>query len=299
MDDRRPSTMTARSFVDRPGCLLALLIVGWMPGAMADEADGEIAVPVDPAAIIDQHLYTDSVNACGPTAIANSLRFGTPPMVATWNGFVGGDDTTRLRFAIDRWFLNRTSTIYPPNKRLSYDGVVEEDLAAGYNELLESVGLAPLNAGFLDRRIGEKSPAFLKRVHELISDSLEDGVPPVLSLKTYVARRIERMDNQIAWEPAAHHCVAVTGISRTLRPADLGFGIDLIDPNGGHQTRAFVYAENLLNFRALKGTQDKGDWLEGRPFLLVQAPGVLSLRPEKAEWPDRVIVVANFLIGKY
>ena len=36
----------------------------------------EIALPVDPRGVIKQSLFTDSVNACGPTSILNSLKFG-------------------------------------------------------------------------------------------------------------------------------------------------------------------------------------------------------------------------------
>ena len=67
----------------------------------------------------------------------------------------------------------------------------------------------------------------------------------------------------------------------------------------GRRTSAYVYAENRLEFWALQGNPGTGEWLDGRPFLLVQAPGVLSRRPKEAEWTARIIVVANFLVGDY
>ncbi len=277
----------------RSAVFLALAPAGW-----AAEKEAEfLSIPVTPETVIRQQAYPDSPNGCGPTALANCLKFGPPPFLETWDGLVGGDDSTRLRFLIDRWFAGRQSGVYPGKKRLSFDGTLEEDLAAAAAEIATDHRLDRMRGDFLDRRAGEKSPAFLARVHGAISDSIRRGVPPLLSLKTFVARRIERMDHQVAWEAAAHHWVVVTGVRRELRPADLGFSIDLIDPDGGHLTSAYLFAENRLNFRALKGTEERGQWLDGRPFLLVQAPGVLALRPDEAQWRDRIIVTANFLIA--
>lgn len=271
--------------------LLALL---WPSLAIAEES---LSLPVEDSAIIDQHLFEDSKNACAPAAVANALRFGSPKMQNTWEQFVGSDDKTRMRFLIDRWFRSQPSIEFPTKKRLSFDGVLEEDLAAACRELSEEYELPPLRGDYLDRLAGEKSPAFLARVHDYLTDSLESGVPPILSLKTHVARPVERLNDEVAWTYSAHHWVVVSGVQKELRIGDLGFSLNLIEPNGGYQTTAFIYAENLLNFRALKGSEGNGEWLSGRPFLLVQAPGVLSLRPDEAEWKDRVIVTANYLIA--
>ncbi|MCB1086096.1 MAG: hypothetical protein KDM63_03550 [Verrucomicrobiae bacterium] len=279
---------------------IALVFVAMLGAATvrAEETDGSVSVPVKAGAILNQHLFSDSPSTCGPTALANSLRFGTPEMAAAWNDMVGGDDTTRLRFLIDRWFRNQPSAIFPTKKRLSFDGVLEEDMAEACRELFDAHQWKAPGAGYLDRQFGESSPDFLTRVRKAMADSIEDGMPPILSLKTYVARRLKRMNDELAWEPAAHHWVVVTGVGKELRAGDLGFPIDLINPDGGYETTAFVYTETRQDFLALKGTEAKGQWLKGRPFLLVQAPGILTLRPKEADWPDRIIVVANFLIRK-
>jgi hypothetical protein len=273
-------------------------LAGLVSAAAVGPSAGEVAIPIDPGAIIDQHLFSDQESACGPAALANSLRFGTEPMVSAWGGFVGGDDATRLRFLIDRWFRNLPSAAFPGKKRLSFDGVLEEDLADACREVFADHGIPAPVAGYLDRLAGEKSPAFLARVHGSLSDSLAGGMPPILSLKTYIARRLKRMDDELAWELAAHHWVVVAGVGKEPRPTDLGFTFDLIDSDGGRQSNAYIHTETRLDFHALKGTEARGLWLTGRPFLLVQAPAVLTLRPKEADWPDRIITVANFLIAK-
>lgn len=285
-----------------PALLAGLSIAGTGQAQVSGQAPAaavamDLAIPVDAGRLLNQHLFADGEAACGPAAVANCLRQGTPPMAAVWDNLVGGDDATRLRFLIDRWFRNRPSAAFPGKKRLSHDGVLEEDLADACREIWTEAGLPAPTGGYLDRRVGEKSPEFLARVHGLIAGSLRDGQAPILSLKTYIARRLKRMDDELAWELAQHHWVVVTGVRRELRPTDLGFALELIDPDGGRPSSAYVYAETRQDFNALKGTEARGHWLRGRPFLLVEAPGVLALRPKEADWPDRVIVVANFLLG--
>lgn len=280
-----------------PALLAGLSIAGTGRAQVSGETASDLAIAVDAGRLVSQHLFADGEAVCGPAAVVNCLRQGTPRMAAMWDGLVGGDDATRLRFVIDRWFRNRPSAAFPGKKRLSHDGVLEEDLADACREIWAEAGLPAPTGGYLDRRVGEKSPEFLARVHGLIAGSLRDGQPPILSLKTYIARRLKRMDDELAWELAQHHWVVVTGVRRDLRATDLGFAMELIDPDGARVSSAYVYAETRQDFNALKGTEARGEWLRGRPFLLVEAPGVLWLRPKEADWPDRVIVVANFLVG--
>ncbi|MCB1230409.1 MAG: hypothetical protein KDN19_09095 [Verrucomicrobiae bacterium] len=281
-----------------PAALVCLSALATSIAGAEQEKSDRICLTVDRNVLVDQNCFTDSSGACGPTSVANCLKLGTPEMSRAWESFVGADDATRLRFLIDRWFRSRPSIEFPEKKRFSFDGVLEEDLAAACHDLSSDLKLPKLKGAYLDRQPGESSRDFLARIHKSIASSLEAGCPPILSLKSYIARRRESLDDEVAWQFATHHWVVVTGVRRELRFTDLGFSVDLVDPNGGFETSAFIYAENQLNFRALKGTEEKGQWLSGRPYLLVQAPGVLSLRPHGATWKDRLVVTANFLISK-
>jgi hypothetical protein len=82
-----------------------------------------------------------------------------------------------------------------------------------------------------------------------------------------------------------------------LREKERGFAIELIDPNGGKLQNAFVYDEPLQPFSAQKGNEKTGQWLTGSPFLVVQAPGVVSLLPKGASWRDRIVLIAHYLIS--
>ena len=53
----------------------------------------------------------------------------------------------------------------------------------------------------------------------------------------------------------------------------------------------------LQPFSALKGNEKTGQWLKGSPFLVVQAPGVVSLLPKDATWRDRIVLIAHYLVS--
>ncbi len=74
----------------------------------------------------------------------------------------------------------------------------------------------------------------------------------------------------------------------------------MIDSNGAIQRPVFIHLEsNAQAFRALKGDETDDQWLDGRPYLLVEASQIRAMRPADMKWSDRFIVVANFLIGDF
>ncbi|MEM7700157.1 MAG: hypothetical protein AAF236_17315 [Verrucomicrobiota bacterium] len=254
---------------------------------------------VDPwIGVIDQRDYEDSPNGCGPTAILNALKFGGAEYQAAFNRLLGSDDSVRIRFVVDRFFRNRPSVVYPGRKRWGLHGVSTADLATGYNELLEAEGLSALNATYLDREVGEPITEMLHRVHDMIEQSLRNGACPILSLRSYAAKRRESEDFEAAWETARHHIVTVVEITKPV--SETGFEIEILDPWEGKARRLYLHADATgLSFSALKGVEETGQWLSGQRFLQVLAPGVWVMRPRDLEWSDRFIVVANFLIGDF
>lgn len=281
---------------------LALPLLLFSAASIARAGDSpSLGVEIDPAEIIDQHLFKDSRNACGPAAICNSLRFGNAKTRSIWYGFLGPERDKKLRFAIDRYFLGRQSVVFPEMKRFRPNGTEPEDLAAAYGEILTDHKLRPVKGRFFDRQEDETDSDFVARLHRQLADSLNAGVPPILSLRSFLAQRDESDDSatggKIAWKPARSHSVVVTRVPKTLPEDELGFRFELIDPNGGKVRSAFVYAEPQQAFIALRGNERTGQWLTGSPFLVVQAPGVVSLQPKDAVWRDRIVIVAHHLIG--
>jgi len=269
--------------------------------AVSDGSDGfaqQSGVPVDPLQIIDQNVdRVYKTRACGPTAVLNALRFATGREQGIYSTLIGGDDATRLRYLIDRWYAGRSSSVVAGVKRFDTHGCYVEDLAAGFNELLAENKLPDAKSVFLDRRPPEKSDReFLKRIHGSFANSLRNGLPPIVSLRSFVARKHYGESDTSRWGIARHHFVVVTSVPEKLAENDLGFRFEYIDPFGGSTGSAFAYAEQHMTFRAFKGSNGIGEWLRGTPFLLVVAPGIESLQPLNADWPDRVIITLNHAI---
>lgn len=278
--------------------------------AAADEVVAKVeaaswSVPVDRALIVNQHVDPRfGMKACGPTAVINALRFSEGRESEIFSQLVGARDAMRLRFLIDRWFAGRDSLVAVDSKRFGPHGCFAEDLLAGFNELLREHQQQPVAGQFLDRgwseengeKILEPAADYVRRVHGLLADSLRDGLPPVVSLKSFVARRRNGPDDDIHWEPASGHYVVVTSVPKRLADHDLGFRFEYIDPNSGNTGSAWVFAEKHLSFRAFRGSNGIGEWLDGKPFLLVIAPMIYSLQPKTAEWSDRTIVALDYAI---
>jgi len=280
--------------------LLIFLLIGLTLFAPieSDLIAQQLGVPIDRLLIIDQNVDPEyKARACGPTAILNSLRFATGDERDIFPGLVGSDDATRLRYLIDRWFTGRASVVADGVKRFGAHGCYVEDLAAGFNELLREYKQPVAKSGFLDRRPEEGSDRnFLERIHGQLADSLRSGLPPVVSLRSFVARKHYGESDTSRWGIARHHFVVITGVPEKLAENDLGFRFEYIDPNGGETGSAYTYAEQHLAYRAFKGSNGIGEWLRGTPFLLVIAPGIKSLQPLNADWPDRVIITLNHAI---
>ncbi len=258
----------------------------------------QLGVPIDPLRIVDQNADREyKARACGPTAILNSLRFATGDERDIFPTLVGSDDATRLRYLLDRWFIGRASSVAVGVKRFDTHGCYVEDLAEGFNELLSEKKQPVAKSGFLDRRNEEENDRdFLERIHGRFADSLRRGLPPIVSLRSFVARKHYGESDTSRWGIARHHFVVLTSVPEKLPENDLGFRFEYIDPNGGKTGSAYAYAEQHLAYRAFKGSNGIGEWLRGTPFLLVVAPGIESLQPRNADWPDRVIITLNHAI---
>lgn len=261
---------------------------------------GTWKVEVDPGEIISQKLYRESINACAPCALINSLKFGNEGLRSAYQGFLGGNDSTRLVYLVDRYFRNRPSTVVRGQKRWGFHGVYVADLTESFREILEEAKLPTCSGDYLSRIEGEADRQQLARIHRWMADSLEKGFPPVLSLRSFMVKTRPEHGDEPRWEPGFHHFVVVQSIPRDILPGAAGMEIRVIDPNTGTISGIHIHPEpGQQPFMALKGNMEDGEWVGGRPFLLVTAPAIRSLRPAGLKWSDRYLVVANYLLGDF
>ncbi|NOX98475.1 MAG: hypothetical protein GXP30_01890 [Verrucomicrobia bacterium] len=268
---------------------------------LAGAQESFTGVQVDAGKVVKQQLYEDSTEACGPASMINVLRFGTPELQKVFNALVGNDDRMRLRYVIDRYFKNKNSVVFPRAKRFGHTGVMAKDLENAFNDLLKENNLESVSRLELNRQAGEADREFLQRVYGKLQRSLENGVPPIIQLRSYAVMPEQEGSVNMEWRAMNNHYVVVTRVPKELRKQDMGFTFDAIDSNGGRLVSGYVFGEKHLPFRAEKGTTDPArvEWLSGRPFLLVKAPGVVSLQPRKAKWKHRVIVTLSEVIGSF
>ena len=246
----------------------------------------------------DQRDFTDSINGCAPATILNLLKFSAPEYAAAYHGLLGADDGVKMRYVVDRYFRNRPSVAYPGQKRWGLHGIESNDLATGLNELLAESGIENLNAAYLDREEGEDEAGHLLRGRQLMAESIRQGVMPILSLRSFVVKHREENQNEPVWEAGIHHYVLIKALRG--ESSEVGFDLEVIDPWRGKETVVHVHREaHGQAFRALRGVEETGVWLDGKPFLQVLAHDLPSLRPQNLEWSERFVVVANFLVGRF
>lgn len=245
---------------------------------------------------VDQRLYPDSINGCGPATILNLLTFSDERYRPVRDTLIGSEDGVKMRYLVDRYFKGKPSLTYPTEKRWGPHGIDCRDLVLGINELLAEGGLAPLIGTYLDRLPAEDGASHVVRCRDLIARSIAGGTMPLLSLRSFVVKRREENEGEPRWEVGRHHYVLITGLHEVGLP--FGFELEVIDPWRGKRTRLYLHREgNGQPFRALRGVEGSGVWLDGFPFLQVLAPEVETLRPGNLEWSERFIVVANFIIA--
>jgi hypothetical protein len=259
-----------------------------------------VCVPLKASDLVpfDQRDYPDSANGCAPATALNLLRFGGNTYAPVLNGLIGSTDGVKMRFLVDRYFRLRPSTLDPSQMRWGVHGIDCRDLVTGLNELLADHALVPLAGAYLDREPEEKERDHLARIFDLIRRSLAEETPPMLNLRTFLVKSREENGGEPEWETGVSHYVLVTGIHG--EPSDTGGELEVIDPWQGRRTVIYLHREpNGRDFRALKGSETSGEWLAGRPFLQVLAPGVPTMRPANLDWHERYLVIANHLIGRF
>ena len=282
---------------------LAVFLIGLASPAgftQSQEDSSIIKVPIARDALVSQQLYPDSINGCAPASLLNALKFGDPKCVQSYRDILGQTDATKLRYIIDRYFRTRPSLVSKGEMRWGFHGVFVRDFEAAANDLLREKNLKPCRSEFLDRNEKETSGEHLSRIHHWMKKSLQSGFPPILSLRSFLVKRRQENNNDPKWEIGYHHFVLVHSLPEKLPQGASGFEAAAADPNGPRLGNIYIHLEpNGQPFSALKGNEIRGRWLSGRPFLLVAAPGMTSLRPANLEWSERFIVTVNFLTGRF
>ena len=169
-------------------------------------------------------------NACGPTALLNAFRFGSPAWQSAYTAIAGTNDK-ELICTIIRESGMRPSASIKGRPRWSKNGVNLVDLCDIGNELTRGHFLPLLSHEVLFTKPGESQNELLTRVHQRFETSLEKGLPPIISLRRYVHR--SQKGKAPEWIVLDAHFVTITSVPRKLETRAASFPVTYADPWGG------------------------------------------------------------------
>ncbi len=171
-----------------------------------------------------------SGNACGPTALLNAFRFGSPQWQRAADAVTGKNDRERI-FTIIREIGMRPSKHLPGRPRWNRRGVGVADLRDMANEMTLGHYMPPLHDEVFFIKPRETPEKLLRRVHHCLEGSLAKGFPPVISLRRHALRK--QKNGPAQWIVIDAHFVTLTAIPRKLEKNARWFPVRYIDPWGG------------------------------------------------------------------
>jgi hypothetical protein len=186
------------------------------------EAPNSQAVPANQLVV--------SGNACGPTALLNAFRFGSPAWQRASDAITGETDRQRIHTVIREAGMRPSNSI-TGRPRWSRKGVNLMDLCDIGNELTHGHYLPLMSQEVLFLKPRENQNKLLARVHRRFATSLAKGLPPVVSLRRYVHRSEKAKPAE--WVVLDAHFVTITAVSRKLERGATSFPVIYADPWGG------------------------------------------------------------------
>lgn len=186
------------------------------------DAPNHQAVPADQLVVAG--------NACGPTALLNALRFGSPAWQRAADAIAGETDKQRI-YTVIRESGMRPSSSIKGRPRWSRKGVNLVDLCDIGNELTRGHFLPLMSQEVLFVNPGESQEKLLARVHKRFETSLAKGLPPIISLRRYVHR--SQKGKPPEWVVLDAHFVTITAVPRKLERSATSFPVTYADPWGG------------------------------------------------------------------
>lgn len=186
-----------------------------------------------PGKVVNQ--LSISGNACGPAALLNSLRSGTGAWRRVAERLPGDGDRGQLRYLIRVYGL-RPSESLRGRPRWSRQGINVNDLTRMANEACA----ASFGLKWKSEVIGGRRED-LEVAHRRISRSLARGLPPIVSVRRMVLRKV---NGRLMWLPLEGHFVTVIAVSKKP-PRDAGaFHVRYVDPWGGRMAEGRIRAED-------------------------------------------------------
>jgi hypothetical protein len=254
-----------------------------------------IGLKIDVSKAIGQHMGSNY--ACGPASVLNALVFGNHHLQKVFAQIDGNSHQDKLEHVINKYGKIKSNDYKDRHRWDPRSGFSPVDLTYFAKDILASENRIDIQGRFLDRTEDESTHNHLIRVHGYFVRSLKQGVPVIISLRSFAPDYTSAAKNDIVWNGLANHYVVLTCIPETIGPHEKGFPFEYLDPTGPKRASGYIYIEDRRNFMAAKGNKVSWEWMSDSPFLLVKAPSLNTLDLKTQRWFWRTIVVLNYAIG--
>ncbi len=194
------------------------------------------SAPNPDAPLVSQLLI--SGNACGPAALLNAFRLGSPDWQLPASTLPGDTERERLRYLIRRYGVCPSSELKGRN-RWSRAGVNLTDLLDMANEMARPQLLPQLRDEVLILAPGGDPHKLLARAHHCLEKSLRDGLPPIISVRQMTFRKAQE-GGAPGWITLRGHFVTVTRIPSELAKNADSFPVGYIDPWGAKRAEGII-----------------------------------------------------------
>jgi hypothetical protein len=162
-----------------------------------------------------------ATNACGPAALINSLRSGDEACQSAAARIAGSNDQKKLRHIILKHGAKPSRSI-PGRIRWSRRGINASDLTDVVNELHPAA-----NVTF--HHPGSSNTPLLKHSHQLLANSLDQGFPPIVSIRRYANGM-----------PLDSHFLTIIAVDAMPQKHPQQFGFTCVDPAGAKKLSGTV-----------------------------------------------------------
>lgn len=207
------------------------------------------------ARFVDQRLI--ATNACGPTALLNSLRSGDAPCQSAAAAIPGASDTQKLRHLILHHGAKKSRHL-PSRIRWSKRGINPVDLRDVAEEIHPKAQLSFYLAS-------GSSSQLLKNAHHALAQSLRNGFPPIVCIRRYHGTI-----------PAESHFLSLIAIS-AIDENDSSVEVTCIDPAGGKKIFGTI-AVNNANPQALRASLPDSPFIKATPPTAIIVMDAMILR---------------------
>lgn len=239
-------------------------------------------------------------NACGPCAVINSLiGAGNVDLLKC----LGADDPEENARKFIRRYGELASETYEDGRAAYTEeaGSTDHDLQMMLNQFLDDQGREQVTGKYVQRESDESNEAYVDRVHQLLSGSIDAGFHPVMSVRA-LAAEFDHDQGKFLWNSKGGHWVTIHKIG-DVSTDGLGFTIEFSDSISAKRLTGYFSHEPFrrskvpMTFTISEDGEEQWNWVSSSECMLLHAPG-MPLGTANSKWYERTIIAVRYVVYK-